>query len=146
VLKTAALAGTAAAVTGIPLTGYVAAPALTKGALAWIKVGRVEGIARGAVTMLTYKLMLKDGWLILPRQGVVWARSDADGNLTIFSSACTHLGCTVRWQEPTRSFECPCHSARFDADGRPVAGPPKKALTVLAHKVEDGELLVLLQA
>ena len=144
ILKAVALAGTAGAVSGVPLVSYVVSPGLKKGLGTWVDFGRVENVEARGVRMLAYKLMVKDGWMVLPRQGVVWARTDADGKLTIFSSICTHLGCAVRWQGETKTFECPCHSARFDADGRPIAGPPTKPLAVLEHKVENGNLQVFL--
>jgi len=37
-----------------------------------------------------------------------------------------------------------CAVARFDADGRPIAGPPTEPLAVLEHKVENGNLQVFL--
>ena len=39
-------------------------------------------------------------------------------------------------------FECPCHTGRFDPEGQPVSGPPKKPLFLLPHKVEEGKLMV----
>ena len=145
-LKAATLAGTAGVVSGVPLVSYVVAPGLKQGLGTWVDVGRVENLGARGVKMLAYKFMVKDGWMVLPQQGVVWARTEADGKLTIFSSICTHLGCAVRWQGETKTFECPCHSGRFDADGRPVAGPPTEPLAVLEHKVENGNLLVFLPA
>jgi nitrite reductase/ring-hydroxylating ferredoxin subunit len=44
---------------------------------------------------------------------------------------CTHSGCVVRWDAPTRSYLCPCHDGRFDENGRAVAGPPPSPLRVL---------------
>ena len=40
-----------------------------------------------------------------------------------FSAACTHLGCTVQWQEDKRQFPCPCHGRIFDATGGPANSP-----------------------
>ncbi len=40
-----------------------------------------------------------------------------------FSAACTHLGCTVQWQEDKRQFPCPCHGRIFDTTGGPVNTP-----------------------
>ena len=42
------------------------------------------------------------------------------------SLACTHLGCRVA--VAPGGFACPCHGSRFDAAGRPVAGPARSAL------------------
>jgi Rieske Fe-S protein len=129
-LKTAALAGVAGAVGAGPLAAYVVAPGMNKGRGKWVDLGGAEGLAARGVKMLAYKFMAMDGWMVLPRQGVLWVRTDADGQLTIFSSICPHLGCVVR----------------FDADGRPIAGPPARSLAVLEHKVEAGKLLVFLPA
>jgi Rieske Fe-S protein len=41
---------------------------------------------------------------------------------------CTHFGCLVSWRDDTRSYHCSCHDGRFDAEGRPVAGPPNLPL------------------
>ncbi len=145
-LKAAALAGAAGTLLGIPIVPYVVAPALQAGRGAWFNFGAVESLGRDVIKMLLYKFIAKDGWVSVPRQGVVWAKAEADGRVTVFSSVCPHLGCSVRWQEQAKSFECPCHSGRFDRQGRPTGGPPTKPLTVLEHRVENGELYVLLPA
>lgn len=145
-LKVAALAGASGLVSGVPVLAYVTAPALTKGRGNWFDFGSVENLPRGRITMLTYKFMDKDGWVVLPRRGIAWAKAEADGRLTIFSSVCSHLGCSVSWRDETKSFDCPCHSGRFDASGRPIAGPVTRPLMALEHKVENGNLLVLLPA
>jgi glycine/D-amino acid oxidase-like deaminating enzyme/nitrite reductase/ring-hydroxylating ferredoxin subunit len=61
---------------------------------------------------------------------VALSRGD-DGALTALSAACTHLGCLVRWNASERSWDCPCHGSRFDADGTVLNGP---ALRPLAPK------------
>lgn len=37
--------------------------------------------------------------------------------------ACRHLGGMVRWNAAERSWDCPVHGARYDADGRALNGP-----------------------
>ena len=139
-----AVTGAAAIVTGVPLSKYVIAPSLSKGAGKWIDLGEIGGLNAGKVQMVTYEFMVKDGWLVLPQKGFVWVKSDGDGKLTVFSSICTHLACNVIWREEAHIFECPCHSARFNVERKPIAGPPTRPLTVLEHKIEEGKVKVLL--
>lgn len=143
-LEAAALSGIVVLVTGIPLASYVIAPALNKGIGKWIEFGTEESLSLGTVTMRTYDFMAKDGWLVLPQRGFIWIRSEPDRRLTVFSSTCTHLACSVVWRETEKIFECPCHSGIFDAEGRPISGPPRRPLEVLKHKIEDGKLMVFL--
>lgn len=51
-----------------------------------------------------------------------------DGTFTRVSATCTHLGCTVHWNELERSWDCPCHGSRFTPDGSVIAGPAVTAL------------------
>ena len=143
-LETAALSGIVVLVTGIPLASYVIAPALNKGIGKWIEFGTERSLSLGAVTMRTFDFMAKDGWLVLPQRGFIWIKLEPDRRLTVFSSTCTHLACSVVWREAEKIFECPCHSGIFDAEGRPISGPPQRPLEVLKHKIEDGKLMVFL--
>jgi Rieske Fe-S protein len=143
-IKTIALTGVAAVVTGVPLASYVIAPSLNKGTGRWFDFGPVEDLNPGAVEMLSYEFMVKDGWLVLPQRGFVWAKTEDGGKLRVFSSTCTHLACNVIWREEEEIFVCPCHSGQFDANGKNIAGPPTKPLAVLEHKIEDGNLKIFL--
>jgi Rieske Fe-S protein len=143
-IKTAGLCGGAAILTGMPLATYFIAPALKKGTGKWLDFGAAEDLKPGSFEMLSYEFMVKDGWLVLPQRGFVWAKNEADGKIKVFSSTCTHLACNVIWQEDAKIFECPCHSGRFDSNGQPIAGPPTKPLIVLEHKIEDNNLMVYL--
>ena len=143
-IKTTVLGGGAAILTGIPLVSYFIAPALKKATGKWVDFGAVEDLTPGSIEMLTYEFLLKDGWLVLPQRGFVWAKITKDLDIKIFSSTCTHLACNVIWQEESNNFICPCHSGRFDSSGNPVSGPPTKPLSALEHKIEEDNLLVRL--
>lgn len=54
--------------------------------------------------------------------------------------SCTHFGCLVSWRDDTRSYHCSCHDGRFDAEGRPVAGPPNVPLKRVPVAI-DGEVV-----
>jgi Rieske Fe-S protein len=48
---------------------------------------------------------------------------DEDGALHAVSPVCTHLGCQVNFNRAERSWDCPCHGARFAVDGSVLQGP-----------------------
>ncbi|GAA1802541.1 FAD-dependent oxidoreductase [Luedemannella flava] len=54
-------------------------------------------------------------------------RDDA-GQLHAVSATCTHLGCTVAFNDAERTWDCPCHGSRFDPDGAVLHGPATTAL------------------
>ena len=85
-IKTAALTGVVALVTGVPLASYVISPSFNKGTGKWIDFGPVEDFEAGRVEMLSYEFMVKDGWLVLPQRGFVWAKTEPGGELRVFSS------------------------------------------------------------
>ena len=60
--------------------------------------------------------------------GKVGVYRDEAGGLHAVSLRCTHLGCLTRWNDAERSWDCPCHGSRFDADGQVLAGPAVKPL------------------
>jgi len=51
-----------------------------------------------------------------------------DQQFRAMSMKCTHLGCTVRWDNEEQVLRCPCHGSRFADDGRPTKGPAKRPL------------------
>jgi cytochrome b6-f complex iron-sulfur subunit len=63
-------------------------------------------------------------------------------SIRAFSLICTHLGCTVEWQEGGRSFYCPCHDGRFDEFGEVTAGPPPVPLESLPVQVDGDRVIV----
>lgn len=51
----------------------------------------------------------------------VFVLRDANG-LRALSGTCTHLGCTVRAEDPG-GYLCPCHGSRYDDSGQVTGGP-----------------------
>ncbi|HET9694851.1 MAG TPA: FAD-dependent oxidoreductase [Steroidobacteraceae bacterium] len=51
-----------------------------------------------------------------------------EGALRLFSAACTHVGCVVRWNGFERCWDCPCHGSQFSVDGEPLQGPAHRPL------------------
>ena len=48
---------------------------------------------------------------------------DQSGKLFGVSSFCTHMGGSVGWNDSEKSWDCPCHGARFDIEGKVLNGP-----------------------
>jgi len=53
---------------------------------------------------------------------------DDGGHTYELSPRCTHMGCTVDWNDSARTWDCPCHGSRFDFDGSVVRGPAAEPL------------------
>ena len=53
------------------------------------------------------------------------------------SGVCTHLGGPVNWNRAERSWDCPCHGARFDPYGRVITGPAVRDLAPLDSEQEQ---------
>jgi len=54
-----------------------------------------------------------------------------DGSLTLRSATCTHMGCTVAWNDAEHTWDCPCHGSRFTPDGKVISGPAQTPLEVV---------------
>lgn len=39
---------------------------------------------------------------------------------------CAHMGCALTWNPDEKSWDCPCHGSRFEADGKLLDNPAKK--------------------
>ena len=79
---------------------------------------------------------------VLDGENPVELRRVADGNVVGRSLWCTHSGCEVRWEEDRGVYLCPCHDGVYDAAGRPVSGPPPRALSAVPLRIRDGEVLI----
>lgn len=50
---------------------------------------------------------------------------DEAGVNHIVHNKCPHLGCSLIFNETEKTWDCPCHSSRFDIDGKCIKGPSK---------------------
>lgn len=66
----------------------------------------------------------------------------ADGGFLAISSKCSHLGCTVPWNEKDSSFPCPCHASVFDMRGDVLSPPAPRALDLFPITIESGVVKV----
>jgi len=115
-----------------PETSTSAKPAnaATKG---WQKVGTVAQLD-------------KTGQLLVEKSPIgpvlVVGTSKAAKKLIAVNPTCSHQGCIIPWNAKESKFVCPCHGAKFAADGKVQEGPAKKPLKTYQAKIEGGSVLV----
>jgi glycine/D-amino acid oxidase-like deaminating enzyme/nitrite reductase/ring-hydroxylating ferredoxin subunit len=56
------------------------------------------------------------------------AYRDDNGTIHALSPVCTHAKCIVNWNGEEKSWDCPCHGARYDIDGKVLTGPATRDL------------------
>ena len=64
----------------------------------------------------------------------VAAYCDEQGEIHALHPVCTHAGCIVSWNGEEKSWDCPCHGARYDIHGQVLTGPAVRPLS----KIEPG--------
>jgi glycine/D-amino acid oxidase-like deaminating enzyme/nitrite reductase/ring-hydroxylating ferredoxin subunit len=57
---------------------------------------------------------------------------DPTGGVHALNPVCTHAKCIVQWNNTEKSWDCPCHGARFDCHGNVLTGPARDNLTPYA--------------
>ncbi|MCG9129048.1 ubiquinol-cytochrome c reductase iron-sulfur subunit [Candidatus Poribacteria bacterium] len=141
-IASAIIGGVMGLAAGIPLIGFAISPAWQKGESKWVNIGLVDRLKNSRYKKVNYTFTAKDGWVKATKKRSVYVTDIGNGEWSVFTRICSHLGCLVRWDEGQESFLCPCHGAVFDKNGAVVAGPPPEPLQKLEVKVESGILYV----
>jgi len=140
---TLGLAGVTALFIGGLLTATGFVPSMRERPKKWVHVGRVEDFPPGSIKTVNIHYKARDGFYeSLVEKPVLVSRKAGTDKITIFDSRCTHLGCTVNWDEKKNLFICPCHMGTFYPDGRVKSGPPPRPLDRYLTKLKNGDLFV----
>jgi cytochrome b6-f complex iron-sulfur subunit len=65
-----------------------------------------------------------------------------DGGFLALSLTCSHLGCSVLWEEEKKQFICPCHSSAFDKLGNVIKSPAPRALDYFPVSIKAGKVMI----
>ncbi|MGH9315907.1 MAG: ubiquinol-cytochrome c reductase iron-sulfur subunit [Thermoanaerobaculia bacterium] len=144
------LVGSISAVVGalmaIPLARFALHPLFHPGGGAdWYPLGAPEDFSGADPVRAEVEVRKVDGWRASVVKQTVWVTRNAQGQLTVLSAVCPHLGCVVPWGAEQKMFACPCHKGFFAKDGTRISGPPPRGLDPLLWKVEDGKVWVKYQ-
>lgn len=99
-------------------------PKAAKDAPSLVVAGPTEAFAPGSVTAFP--------------AGRFYVVRLADGGFLALHRQCTHLGCSVPWDEASGRFACPCHASVFDLRGDVLAPPAPRPLDLFAVRIENG--------
>ena len=93
-----------------------------------IKAGKVDRFSPGSVTYF--------------QQGRFYLHRLEDGSFLALWQRCTHLGCSVPWEESEDQFHCPCHGSLFSDVGVVEGGPAPRPMDYFPVIIEEGEVFV----
>ena len=137
-----ALNALGAVLVGIPLVGYVFAPARRVGGQSWIKLGSVSTFPEGQTRLAVYENPFRVAWDGATAKVACWVRRIKGEEFQVFAINCAHLGCPVRWFAQSRLFMCPCHGGVYYEDGSRASGPPPRGLFQYEYEIRNGQLWV----
>jgi menaquinol-cytochrome c reductase iron-sulfur subunit len=141
---TAMIAGIMGALLGIPVIGYLLAPALREAEdTGTISLGPVNDYPVGAPTYFGFINTQINGWERTSKIIGMYVLRKEDGSVRVFSDICTHLSCLVTWHPDIQEYISPCHDGHFDREGFVTKGPPPRPLDEFQTKIEDGILYVM---
>ncbi len=141
------VAGAVATLVGLPAIGYVVSPGVKLQRKAeWVVLGPLSSLTPGVPTGFPYARRVKDGWMEATQSGVAYALTYDGENVLVLSDVCTHLSCRIAWHGNNQEYICPCHDGHFDITGKVVSGPAPRPLDPFQSKVENGQVMILLEA
>jgi glycine/D-amino acid oxidase-like deaminating enzyme/nitrite reductase/ring-hydroxylating ferredoxin subunit len=62
---------------------------------------------------------------------------DDAGRVHALNPVCTHAKCIVGWNTAEKTWDCPCHGARYNVEGEVLTGPARRDL----QKIELSDLI-----
>lgn len=115
---------------------------LRAGEAPWVEVANIGSLPEGRPVDIKFETREQDAFYRNTVLHTVWVIKKPDGDVSVLSPVCPHLGCYFKWNGSTGHFECPCHASVFAKDGEVLSGPAPRSLDTLPHKTEAGRLYV----
>src|ERR1035438_9071588 len=96
----------------VPLVRFALDPLLrTSTETEWSDLGPAADFGEVNVPQKrTISITQIDGWRKVITEKSLYVIKGADGNLSVLTAVCTHLGCSVKWMDTASNFKCPCHN------------------------------------
>lgn len=79
------------------------------------------------------------GGIVQGEEGKVGIYNESPQKHYLIKPTCTHMGCSLNWNELEESYDCPCHGSRFTKEGFLIEGPARTDLQRVSEKVLKGD-------
>ncbi|MBI1790895.1 MAG: ubiquinol-cytochrome c reductase iron-sulfur subunit [Acidobacteria bacterium] len=113
-----------------PAIRFMSPPAVPDAAVNEVSAGRVQDFKPNSGKIVKFgsrpALLIRAG----------------DSEWRAYSAICTHLNCTVQFQESSHQIWCACHNGFYDLNGKVVSGPPPNPLEEYAVRVRGDEVVI----
>jgi nitrite reductase/ring-hydroxylating ferredoxin subunit len=125
------------------LAGAIAGLELLWAGSGFLRAGKsMESDARKRLVTAGKVADFRPGDVFPFRNGQFYLVRYSNGGFLAVSLKCSHLGCSVIWDESKQSFNCPCHASSFDKQGMVVNPPAPRPLDVYPVVIEGGMVKV----
>lgn len=121
-------------------------PSFARRRESWLRAAALDALPDDQPLAVTLRVMRQDGYSQVIDRTVVYLVRTGDDGVRALQSTCTHLGCRTSYDRRSKRILCPCHGGVFDTMGNVIDGPPPAPLPTLATRIEDGHVLVQMQA
>jgi menaquinol-cytochrome c reductase iron-sulfur subunit len=112
----------------------------------WLRAAPLDSLPDDHPLAVTLRVTRQDGYSQVVDRTVVYLVRTGDDGVRALQSTCTHLGCRTSYDRRSKRILCPCHGGVFDTMGNVLDGPPPAPLPTLTTRIEDGQVLVQVQA
>ena len=106
----------------------------------------VEGRIRLDVGLFP-SLQTVGGGLVGEAQGMLEPLAiarDGENSFVAMPAVCTHMTCTLRFNQLNATLDCPCHGSSFEFDGSVINGPATKPLRGLTTEFDGQTISIVL--
>lgn len=122
------------AMLGYPIYRYLATP---------VEKAAKEGAVKEILLKDAHKLPAGSGMIFKFGSRPAWLIHHEDGTWTALDAVCTHLGCTVKYEQQNKRIFCECHGGIYDPrTGQNIAGPPPRPLKQYRVQITDEGVVV----
>jgi|SRR5579862_6471237 len=113
-----------------PVTKFMMPPNVPEAAVNEVVAGKIQMLKPNAAAIVKFG---NKPVLLIRASETEWKA---------LTAVCTHLNCTVQYQENTHQIWCACHNGYYDLNGKVLSGPPPKPLDEFVVRIRGDEVVI----